>query len=111
MPRKASPREADPELTPFSCVECGGALWAHVNDGVLRLRCRVGRSYSIDGLLLDKHAALDRALWAAVVALEERAELSRRIVRRLEGSGLGAQARRFQASIAAAEAQAGHYRC
>lgn len=79
--------EDDPELTPFTCFECGGSLWLRDDHGAQRLRCRVGHTFSVDGLQVDKQAALERALWAAVVALDERADLSRRITKRLERSG------------------------
>lgn len=94
-----------PELTPFTCFECGGTLWLRDEYGAQRLRCRVGHTYSVDSLLLDKHTALERALWAAVAALEERADLSRRIIKRLERNGRGDRVNRYRNDIATAERQ------
>jgi two-component system chemotaxis response regulator CheB len=54
---------------------------------VRRYRCRVGHAFSAEGLLLGKREALESALWAAVVALRERSDLSRRIMKRLEATG------------------------
>jgi two-component system chemotaxis response regulator CheB len=102
----AGPPGTDPELTAFTCFECGGTLWLHDEYGVTRLRCRVGHTFSVEGLLADKMNALERALWAGMVALEERAELARRIVKRLENAGRGHRAERYRQDIAAAEAQA-----
>ncbi len=62
-------RGPDPELTPFTCFECGGTLWLRDDHGAQQLRCRVGHTYSVEGLLRDKRSALEHALWAAVVAL------------------------------------------
>jgi two-component system chemotaxis response regulator CheB len=91
------------ELTPFTCPECGGTLWGHDDYGVQRFRCRVGHSFSADGLLVGKRASLESALWAAIVALEEKADLTRRVVRRLEQSGRSTQLKRYRHEIALAE--------
>lgn len=94
------------DLTELTCPECGGTLW-HRNDyGAQRFRCRVGHSFSADGLMLGKQAALESALWAAIVALQERADVSRRIVRRLEQTGRTSQVERYQQDVAAAESRA-----
>jgi two-component system, chemotaxis family, protein-glutamate methylesterase/glutaminase len=103
--RPASEFGDDPELTPFTCFECGGALWLRDDYGVQRLRCRVGHTFSVDSLLLDKHTALERALWAAVAVLQERADLSRRIIKQLERTGRADRADRYRNDIAVAEGQ------
>ena len=95
------------DLTPLTCPECGGTLWHRHDYGAERYRCRVGHSFSADGLMLGKQAALESALWAAIVALEERAEVSRRIARRIELSGRSARLARYQADSATAEQRAG----
>jgi len=104
------PEVADPsnpaDLTAFTCPECGGTLWHHDEYGAERFRCRVGHSYSADGLLLGKQTALEAALWAAIVALEERADVSRRIFRRLQESGRTSQLDRYGADVAEAEKRA-----
>lgn len=73
------------ELSEFTCPECGGTLWLDGTYGAERYRCRVGHTFSPDGLLVGKQDALEAALWAAIVAIEERADVSRRLLRRLEG--------------------------
>jgi two-component system chemotaxis response regulator CheB len=95
------------ELTPLTCPECGGTLWHRHDYGAERYRCRVGHTFSADGLMLGKQTALESALWAAIVALEERAEVSRRIARRLELAGRAARLARYQADSASAEQRAG----
>ena len=97
---------SEPELTPFTCFECGGTLRLRDDFGAQQLRCRVGHTFSVEGLLLDKRSALERALWAAVVALDERADLSRRMIKRLESSGRARRADRYRADIAVAGRQA-----
>lgn len=95
------------ELTPLTCPECGGTLWHRRDYRAERYRCRVGHNFSADGLVLRKQTALESALWAAIVALDERAEVSRRSARHLELAGRSAQLERYRADSAAAEQRAG----
>lgn len=98
---------ADPEhLTPLTCPECGGTLWHHDDYGTQRYRCRVGHTFSADNLMVGKQAATEAALWAAIVALDERADLARRVVKRLEGTGRRSQVARYREDIAVAEQRA-----
>ena len=69
-------------LAPLSCPECHGSLWEHDVDGVLRFRCRIGHIYSAESMLAMQTDAVDRALWAALRALEERAALTRKLADR-----------------------------
>jgi len=85
---------ADPpgESSRLSCPACGGVLWEVDDHDLLRFRCRVGHAYTADAVLDGEAETVDAALWAALRALHERAELSQRIVRRLRsGSGRGAE--------------------
>jgi two-component system, chemotaxis family, protein-glutamate methylesterase/glutaminase len=106
--RSAEPAQpANPtHLTPLTCPECGGTLWHHDDYGTHRYRCRVGHTFSADNLLLGKQAAVEAALWAAIVALDERADLARRVVKRLENSGRTSQVARYRKDITAAEQRA-----
>jgi len=65
-----------------------------------RLRCRAGHAFSPDSLLLGKQDAVERALATAVVALEERAELDRRIIQPIEGSSGAARLARYREAMA-----------
>ena len=86
----AEPIAVDPEDRPgrpsvFSCPECHGTLW-EVDDGnILRFRCRVGHVYSPDSMLAAHTDSVDRALWAALRSLEERAALHRKMSERASG--------------------------
>lgn len=71
----------------LGCPECGATLWERDEDGVLGYRCRVGHTFSPESLLSRQLETLERALWAAVVALEERGELCERLLaRHLDGA-------------------------
>ena len=99
--------KAPGDLTPFSCPECGGALW-EINQGEFpRFRCRVGHAYETDAVLDDQSNAVDRALWIAFRALLERASMSQRIARRMrKGNGSSATVARFDRMAEEAHAQA-----
>lgn len=86
-------QRADPPST-LTCPECGGTLWV-AEESPLRFRCRVGHTFSPESLLIGKQDALEAALWAAIVALEERVDLSRRLLRREEVLGNSRLARRY----------------
>lgn len=54
-----------------TCPECRGPLTEVDNDGITEFQCLVGHRYSSVPLLEAHSDAEERALWAAVVALEE----------------------------------------
>jgi two-component system chemotaxis response regulator CheB len=87
------------ELSEFTCPECGGTLWEDRSYGTERYRCRVGHSFSADNLLIGKQDAIEAALWAAIVALQERADISKRVMKRLEGVARPARLLRLQREI------------
>jgi len=60
----------------FACPDCGGVLWLSTEDGPLALRCEVGHAYSAGTLAELQTEEVERALWAAVRALEDKAELA-----------------------------------
>jgi two-component system chemotaxis response regulator CheB len=93
-------------LSVFSCPECHGTLWESDESGILRFRCRVGHVYSPDSMLAAQTDSVDRALWAALRALEERAALTRRLADRAESRKHGWVARAFADRASAAEQHA-----
>jgi two-component system, chemotaxis family, protein-glutamate methylesterase/glutaminase len=63
------------ESTQFTCPDCHGPISRFSYDDLTEFRCRVGHVYS-DQSMLDAHEdAEERALWAAIEALEEGADL------------------------------------
>jgi two-component system chemotaxis response regulator CheB len=71
---------AEPQTPPssFTCPECHGALW-EVHGKSPQFRCRVGHSYSVSRLLEMQDDGVERALFAALRAMEESGSLSRRL--------------------------------
>jgi two-component system chemotaxis response regulator CheB len=68
--------------TGMTCPECGGALWEQEDGGALRYACHVGHAYSLGTLVENQGRTLEATLWSAVRALEERADMHRRLARR-----------------------------
>jgi two-component system, chemotaxis family, protein-glutamate methylesterase/glutaminase len=75
----------------LTCPECGGSLRESRVDGVIHFRCRTGHAYSPETLLVKQGDVVDAAIWAAVRALQENAELARRMDRRLQQTGMAAK--------------------
>ena len=66
------------KLSPLTCPECGGSLWEIEDGPILRHRCHTGHAYNGTLLLAEQSERIDRALWSALRAHEERAALLRR---------------------------------
>jgi two-component system, chemotaxis family, protein-glutamate methylesterase/glutaminase len=60
--------------------------------------CRVGHSFSAEGLYSEQADALESALWTAVRVLQERSDLATRLADRLDSKGSGLASRRFRAN-------------
>ena len=67
----------------YTCPECHGALWEAHDGPVTRYRCRTGHEFSPESLVTQQHEHVERALWAALRALEEKAAMLRRLSIRL----------------------------
>ena len=65
--------------SPLSCPDCGGVLMEYFDGDLLRFRCQVGHAYSRESMFAMETKALDRSLWMAYRALEERVFLSERL--------------------------------
>lgn len=64
----------------FACPECHGVLWELKEGRLVRYRCRVGHSYTSASLKGELDESAERALWAAMRALEEKAAMSQRMI-------------------------------
>ena len=91
----------------FTCPECNGTLWESEEQGLLRFRCRVGHVYSPESMIAAQTDSVDRALWAALRALEERAALTRRLSHRARQNQHAYVANAFAERAASAEDHAG----
>ncbi len=90
----------------LSCPECNGALWEVKEQNLIQYRCRVGHVYSLESMLAEQARSVEAALWAGVVALEERAQLMRRVADRAGGGQFSRVTNRFNDQAEHAEQQA-----
>ena len=63
----------------LTCPDCHGTLWELSENDLLRFRCRVGHAFSTENIVAAHDESVERALWAALRSLEERAALARRV--------------------------------
>jgi two-component system chemotaxis response regulator CheB len=91
-------RQAPPgESSAFSCPACGGVLWELDEGDLLRFRCRVGHAYTADGVVGEQGESIETALWVALRALQERAQLCHRLAQRVGSAGAKQSQARFEA--------------
>jgi two-component system chemotaxis response regulator CheB len=63
----------------FTCPDCSGTLFEIEEGTNLRFRCRVGHAYSDGAMEKAQGDGVERALWVALRALEERSALMRKL--------------------------------
>jgi two-component system chemotaxis response regulator CheB len=59
--------------TPLSCPECGGPMWEAGEPQARTYRCHLGHAATGREMLRRQDQEIERALWAAARALQERA--------------------------------------
>ena len=94
------------EPSPYGCPACGGVLWEVEDADLIRFRCRVGHAYTADGAVEAQGESVEAALWTALRALQERAQLSERLARRVGNAGAERSRQRFEAIAEEARGQA-----
>jgi two-component system chemotaxis response regulator CheB len=67
------------DLSPFTCPDCGGALWEIRDGSMLRYRCHVGHAFTAESVLSASDAELDKTLEGLVRFHRERGALVRRL--------------------------------
>jgi two-component system, chemotaxis family, protein-glutamate methylesterase/glutaminase len=85
------------------CPECGGVLFEREQDDFLHFRCHVGHAFGEEAMFARQSRAVEGALWSAVRALEEKAELSRRLAERAGHRGLRRAVTQFEGAAREAE--------
>ena len=75
------------EPSAYGCPACGGVLWEVKGSDLLRFRCRVGHAYTADSAMEAQGESVETALWTALRALQERAELTEQLADRVGVAG------------------------
>jgi two-component system chemotaxis response regulator CheB len=107
MPLAVKQEDRPGVVSVFSCPECHGTLWEADEGGILRFRCRVGHVYSPESMVAAQTDSVDRALWAALRSLEERAALTKKLAERARARQHSWVSRAFDERARAAEEHAG----
>ena len=63
----------------FSCPDCGGNLYEVEDGSLLRYRCKVGHAFAPQALASANHDQIERAIWVALRAHEDRMILFKRL--------------------------------
>ena len=75
----------EPQLTDLTCPDCRGTIWevprgnGNGNSNSKEFRCRVGHTFSPKGMFSEHFASQEKALYSAIVTLEEGASLASRL--------------------------------
>jgi two-component system chemotaxis response regulator CheB len=105
-PNSTVPSQPGGDVSALTCPACGGALWEDAERHMAVYKCRTGHAYGPESLLDAQSETIETALWSAYRALLERADLSRRMARRLHRSGVERSADRYERMAALAQDQA-----
>jgi two-component system, chemotaxis family, protein-glutamate methylesterase/glutaminase len=89
----------------LSCPECRGNLWMEEDGTVVQFRCRVGHAYTADTLVAEMSESVEAVMWSALNALEEKADLARRMSRRMAAGSISERRFREQAEEATVQAR------
>src|SRR5579871_3057783 len=83
------PRDEPVVRTPtnLTCPECRGPIHQEQQGRIIEYRCRVGHVYSPATIEQEQDATVERALWSAVLTLEEAADMAEKF-----GNELGEEA-------------------
>src|SRR5262245_14129051 len=92
--------------SPFTCPECGGALWELKDGDLVRFQCHVGHAYSPESLISAQSDGLEAALWTALRALEESSALRKRMADHARQKGMAAIAEAYEEHAQQSEARA-----
>jgi two-component system chemotaxis response regulator CheB len=84
--------------SPNTCPECSGSLVEIRQGPLVRYRCHTGHAYSLQTLLAETESSIEKSLWQAVRAIEERSFLLRTLERRARNGGDEALADRYAAA-------------
>jgi two-component system, chemotaxis family, protein-glutamate methylesterase/glutaminase len=76
----------------LACPECHGTLWEKEEEGAIRFRCRVGHGFSQNAMIKAHTDSVERALYAAMRALEERVALLQKLATSARDHGRAAVA-------------------
>jgi two-component system, chemotaxis family, protein-glutamate methylesterase/glutaminase len=73
--------------TVYTCPDCGGVLFEHGQDAILKFKCHIGHSYTVRDLLKKQTEEVEDSLWYAIRSLEQRRNLLKTLADRYQQTG------------------------
>lgn len=73
------------KMTDLTCPDCKGTIWVSEKGPGREYRCRVGHTFSPRSMLSEHAASQEKALYSALVSLEEGASLAVQLAGQFEG--------------------------
>jgi two-component system chemotaxis response regulator CheB len=61
--------------SPYTCPDCGGVLYEHNHDAIMRFKCHTGHSFTVRDLLSKQAEEFEQSLWYAIRSLEQKKNL------------------------------------
>ena len=75
------------ELTPYTCPDCGGAMWDVQNEPMGRLICHTGHSFTMNSFLNSQSEIIENSLWEVIRFIEERIKIVERLAEKDRQNG------------------------
>jgi two-component system, chemotaxis family, protein-glutamate methylesterase/glutaminase len=73
--------------TSYTCPDCGGVLFRHEQDSIVKMKCHTGHSFSLRDLMLKQSEELESSLWYAIRSLEQKKDLLESLCDKYEKTG------------------------
>jgi two-component system, chemotaxis family, protein-glutamate methylesterase/glutaminase len=73
--------------TVYTCPDCGGVLFEHGDDAIMKLKCHTGHSFTVRDLILRMSEETESSLWYAIRSLEQRHNLFQTLTDRYRRTG------------------------
>jgi two-component system chemotaxis response regulator CheB len=98
--------ETEGRPSQLACPECQGPIWELKEAGAPHFRCQVGHAFNGESFREAQTERIERALWTAVSALEDKAAFSRRLEARMRAANMANIARMYEEERVKAARQA-----
>ena len=84
------------KVSKYTCPDCHGVLVQIEEGSIVRFRCHTGHAYSLKSLIAEVNESIDKGLWSALRAGEERVMLIRQVAEMANAAGQSHEAQRCQ---------------
>lgn len=84
------------KVSKYTCPDCHGVLVQIEEGSIVRFRCHTGHAYSLTSLIAEVNESIDKGLWGALRAGEERVMLMRQAAEVADAAGATHEAQRCQ---------------